>query len=57
MPGVLGKFGLALLVAWVVARVFTNLGSASHLLLLIGLMLLLIAFVQARDSVRPGPKA
>jgi hypothetical protein len=57
MPGVLGMFGLALLVAWVVARVFTNLGSASHLLLLVGLMLLLIAFAQARDSVRPGPKA
>ena len=57
MPGVLGKFGLVLLAAWVAARVFTNLGSASHLLLLIGLMLLLIALVQARDSARPGPRA
>jgi uncharacterized membrane protein len=53
MPGVLGKIGVVLLVAWVVARAFTNLGSTSHLLLLSGLMLLLIAFVQARDKAGP----
>ena len=53
----LGKIGLVLLLAWGLARAFTDLGSIVHVLLLVGLMLLLTAFVKARDGVRPGPGA
>ena len=47
------KVALVLLATWVVGVVGVyDVGSLVHLLLLCGLMLLLLAFVRARDSVR-----
>ena len=47
------KVALVLLTSWVLGLVGVyNVGDLVHVLLLIGLMLLLLAFVRARDAVR-----
>jgi hypothetical protein len=51
---VLAKIGLLLLIAWPLAYAFTDWGSAVHILLLTGLLLLLLGLMKARDGVRPG---
>lgn len=49
------KVALFLLVAWAVAAVSNDrLGSAVHLLLLVGLMLLLLGVLKARDAATGG---
>jgi hypothetical protein len=52
------KIALALLAAWLIGVVATDrLGDVVHVLLLIGLMMLLLAFLRHRDGVprRIGP--
>ena len=49
----LAKIGLVLLVAWLLALAFADLGSAVHVLLLIGLLLLLLGVMKARDTAQP----
>lgn len=50
------KIALVLLAAWVVGVIGPfDLGSLVHVLLLVGLMLLLLAFVRARDARTLGP--
>ena len=45
------KFALALLVTWLVGVLFfSNAGDAVHVLLLVGLALLLLGFLRARDE-------
>ena len=45
------KLGLALLVTWLVGVLFfSNAGDAVHVLLLVGLALLLLGFLRARDE-------
>ena len=45
------KFALALLVTWLVGvLLFSNTGDAVHVLLLVGLALLLLGFLRARDE-------
>ena len=45
------KFALALLVTWLVGvLLFSNAGDAVHVLLLVGLALLLLGFLRARDE-------
>jgi len=51
---VLAGIGLALLVAWLAARVFSDLGSAVHVLLLAGLFLLLLSIARRRDAAERG---
>ena len=43
---------LALLVGWVLGMFVFDVGKLVHVALLVGLLLLLIAFLQARDSAR-----
>ena len=52
------KVGLVLLVAWFIGVLgIYQAGSLVHVLLLVGLMLLLLAFVKARDADRSaGPE-
>jgi hypothetical protein len=50
------KIGLALLVAWLLGIVGVyRLGQAIHFLLLVGLMLLLLGFLKARDPASKAP--
>jgi hypothetical protein len=45
------KFGLVLLMAWLLGVVgLYRLGPSVHILLLVGLMLLLLGFLKARDA-------
>jgi hypothetical protein len=45
------KFGLVLLAAWVLGMLGVyRLGQSVHILLLVGLMLLLLGFMKARDA-------
>lgn len=45
------KFALALLVTWLIGVLFSsNTGDAVHVLLLVGLALLLLGFLRARDE-------
>ena len=45
------NFALALLVAWLVGVLFfSNAGDVVHVLLLVGLALLLLGFLRARDE-------
>ena len=45
------KFALALLVTWLVGVLFfSNAGDAVHVLLLVGLGLLLLGFLRARNE-------
>ena len=47
---------LVLLAGWMLERIGAyHIGSAAHLFLLAGLMLLLIAFLQARDAAMRTP--
>lgn len=50
------KIGLVLLVAWLlgVAGVY-RLGQSVHVFLLVGLMLVLLGFLKARDVARKTP--
>jgi hypothetical protein len=50
------KIGLLLLVAWLLGIVGVyRLGQNVHILLLVGLMLLLLGFVKARDAAGKAP--
>jgi len=50
------KIGLVLLVAWLLGIVgLYRLGQNVHFLLLVGLMLLLLGFLKARDAARKAP--
>ena len=53
------KVALVLLVAWGIGVLGVyRAGSLVHVLLLVGLMLLLLAFVKGRDAVRSvGPES
>ena len=49
------KVALVLLLAWVVGALnIDRIGSAVHLLLLVGLMLLLLGVLKARDAATVG---
>ena len=51
------KIGLVLLVAWLLGIVGVyQVGQGVHVFLLVGLMLLLLGFLKARDSAGRAPE-
>jgi hypothetical protein len=50
------KFGFALLMTWLLGVLGVyRVGQIVHILLLVGLMLLLLGFVKARDAAAKAP--
>ena len=50
------KFGLVLLAAWLLGMFGVyRLGQSLHVFLLVGLMLLLLGFLKARDAAAKAP--
>jgi hypothetical protein len=50
------KFGVVLLVAWLLGILGVyRLGQNAHIFLLVGLMLLFLGFLKARDSASKAP--
>ena len=49
------KIALLLLVVWVLGIVVYDARPLVHILLLVGLMLLLLAFVRSREAALRGP--